>query len=210
MSPVRYVFDNRLSKGRTPGEIRRMQRPDNRLPERIDSYNLPTFWREKLPTPQQQADSLILWIGDNQETAFKDASIERTAIAAWIGLPISLPDDSTGWVWLNGELKGQQLYETKPVREGRYLDFRLTMKGWERYQSLKKTEIESRTAFMALKFNQPDLDRVVEECFRPAVKRTGFELRLLTDQHDRRLLGLHGRPRCLIKNRRRCLIKSRN
>jgi nucleoside 2-deoxyribosyltransferase len=34
---------------------------------------------------------------------------------------------------------------------------------------------------MAMKFNQPDLDRVVEECFRPAVKRTGFELRVLTD-----------------------------
>ena len=35
---------------------------------------------------------------------------------------------------------------------------------------------------MAMKFNQPDLDRVVEKCFRPAVKRTGFELRVLTDQ----------------------------
>ena len=56
------------------------------------------------------------------------------------------------------------------------------MKGWERYERLKKTETESRTAFMAMKFNQKDLDRVVAECFRPAVKRTGFELRLLTDR----------------------------
>ena len=168
--------------------IRRMQRGGDRVPRPIETYDLATFWRnEKLPTPQQQADSLILWIGDNQETAFSVASIERPAIAAWIGLPISQPDDSTGWVWLHSELKGQQLYEAN-IREGRSLDFRLTMKGWERYQSLKKTEIESRTAFMALKFNQPDLDRVVAECFRPAVKRTGFDLRTITDQQPAGLI----------------------
>jgi hypothetical protein len=162
--------------------LRRMQRPDNRLPKGIDSYNLPTFWRnEKLPTPQQQADNLILWIGDNQKTVFSVASIERPAIAAWIGLPISQPDDSTGWVWLHSELEGQQLYEAS-IRGGRSLDLRLKMKGWERYQDLKKTQNESRTAFMAMKFNQPDLDSVVENCFRPAVKRTGFVLRVLTDQ----------------------------
>jgi hypothetical protein len=34
---------------------------------------------------------------------------------------------------------------------------------------------------MALKFNQPDLNLVVEKCFRPAVERTGFEFRVLTD-----------------------------
>jgi hypothetical protein len=167
--------------------LRRMQRPDNRLPNRINSYDLPTFWREKLPTPQQQADSLILWIGDTQETAFKVASIERTAIAAWIGLPISHPGDSTGWVWLHSQISGEQFYESN-IRGGQILDLRLTMKGWERYQNLKKTEIESRTAFMVLKFNQPDLDRVVAECFRPAVKRTGFELRLITDQQPAGLI----------------------
>ena len=41
---------------------------------------------------------------------------------------------------------------------------------------------------MAMKFGQSDLDRVVEECFRPAVKRTDFELRLLTDQQPAGLI----------------------
>jgi hypothetical protein len=118
--------------------LRRMQRPDNRLPKRIDSYDLHTYWgNEKLPTPQQQADSLILWIGDNQETAFEVASIKRTAIAAWIGLPISLPDDTTGWVWLNDELTEQQLYQSN-VREGNVLLFRLTMKGMGEIPESKK------------------------------------------------------------------------
>jgi len=168
--------------------LRSMQRPDSKTLRMISSEDLPTFWRnETLPTPQQQADSLILWIGDNQETAFKVASIERTAIAAWIGLAISQPDDSTGWVWLHDELKGQQLYQAD-VREGRSLDFRLTMKGWERYQNLKKTEIESRTAFMAMQYGDSVLNKVVADCFKPAVQRTGFELRLLTEKQPAGLI----------------------
>ena len=61
------------------------------------------------------------------------------------------------------------------------LALKLTMAGWEKHEKLRKTTVKSRTAFMAMKFGQTDLDRVVKECFRPAVERTGFELRLVTD-----------------------------
>jgi hypothetical protein len=149
-----------------------MQLPDNKHLRQITDAEL------RLPTPQQQADSLILWIGDNQETHFNPASIDRSAIAAWIGLPISLPNDSNGWVWLHSQLKEEQLYEAD-IRQGHILDLKLTMKGSERHERLKKTEIESRTAFMAMKFNQSDVDRAVESCFRPA-ERTGFVLQVLT------------------------------
>ena len=88
-----------------------MQQPDDRHLRVITGGELPTFWRsERLPTPQQQANNLILWIGDNQETAFTPARIDRSAIAAWIGLPISLPNDSSGWVWLHSQLQEEQLY----------------------------------------------------------------------------------------------------
>jgi hypothetical protein len=163
--------------------LRRMQRPGDKHLRVITDDDLPTFWRtERLPTPQQQADNLILWIGDNQETSFAAASIDRSAIAAWIGLPIT-PDDVLGWKWLNTQLEPKQFYELNIVSV-RFLHFRLTMDGWERYQNLKKTEIESRTAFMAMKFGQSDVNHAVESCFRPAVGRTGFELRVLT----------HGQP----------------
>lgn len=162
--------------------LRRMQQANDKHLRIIPDYDLPTFWRnETLPSPQQQADNLILWIGDNQETSFATTRIDRSAIAAWIGISISLPANSTGWVWLNSQLEPKHLYEAT-ISQGRVLDLRLTMEGWARYQSLKKTETESRTAFMAMKFNQPALDRVVELCFRPAVKRAGFKLRVLTDK----------------------------
>jgi hypothetical protein len=49
--------------------LRRMPQADTGRRRVISDNELPTFWRDdRLPTPQQQADNLILWIGDNQET----------------------------------------------------------------------------------------------------------------------------------------------
>jgi nucleoside 2-deoxyribosyltransferase len=165
--------------------LRRMQQPGDKHLRVITDDQLPTFWRnERLPTPQKLADNLILWIGDNQETPFRSANIDRSAIAAWIGLPISLPNDTDGWVWLHNQLDVKSLYQHGEVRQGRILDLKLSMYGWETYERLKHLEIASRTAFMAMKFNQSDVNHAVESCFRPAVGRTGFELRVLT----------HGQP----------------
>jgi hypothetical protein len=68
------------------------------------------------------------------------------------------------------------------------LALKLTMAGWEKHEQLRKTNVESRTAFMAMKFNDAELDRVVDECFRVAVRRTGFELRVLTDHQPAGLI----------------------
>jgi hypothetical protein len=62
------------------------------------------------------------------------------------------------------------------------MTFQLKMPGWTRYEELKKINPDSRTAFMAMKFGDDDLNRVVRDCFKPAVRRAGFELRILTDQ----------------------------
>src|SRR6266446_7055968 len=49
--------------------LRRMQTPNNKHLRIINSDELPTFWRDgRLPTPLQQADNFILWVGDHQET----------------------------------------------------------------------------------------------------------------------------------------------
>src|SRR5215216_5295099 len=49
-----------------------------------------------------------------------------------------------------------------------------------------------------MKFGDPELDGVVESCFKPAVSRTGFELRKLTD----------GQPAGLIDDQIRAAILS--
>ncbi len=162
--------------------LRRMQRPNTSRVPIIKSDELPSFWKsERLPTPQKQTDALITWIGDHQPTSFDFAEIHRAALAATIGLQISGHDDSGGFAWLNSQLEPMRLYEF-PARGNNVLALKLTMAGWEKHELLRKTNIESRTAFMAMKFDDGELNRVVDECFRVAVRRTGFELRVLTDQ----------------------------
>lgn len=169
--------------------LRRMQRPDNSHPHIITKDELPTFWKqERLPTPLEQADNLILWIGDNQTTPDVWAETTVPAIAATVGIAVS-PEGNDGGAfgWLHSQLGKKELYRHSAAEGGKFRVM-LEMAGWERYEALKKQRIESRTAFMALKFGQPVLDRVVSECICPAVKRTGFDLRILTDQQGAGLI----------------------
>ncbi|HEX2801089.1 MAG TPA: hypothetical protein VHN73_03390, partial [Phenylobacterium sp.] len=48
--------------------------------------------------------------------------------------------------------------------------------------------IESRQAFMAMKFNDADLDAVYERCFIPSASEAGFTLRRLSDQQGAGLI----------------------
>ena len=65
---------------------------------------------------------------------------------------------------------------------------RLTIAGWDRFEELKRGRVASRNVLMAMKFGDDELTRVVDECFRPAVKRTGFELRTLADNQPTGLI----------------------
>jgi hypothetical protein len=170
--------------------LRRMQRADNSHLHIITKDELPTFWREeRLPTPLEQADNLILWMGDNQITPDAWAETTVPAISAMVGIAVSPGgNDGGAFGWLHAQLEKKQWYRQHPSAEGGKFRVMLEMAGWERYEALRRRRIESRTVFMALKFNEPVLDRVVSDCVRPAVERTGFELRILTDQQGAGLI----------------------
>ena len=59
--------------------------------------------------------------------------------------------------------------------------YRVKMGGWRRVTELRRGAIESRQAFMAMKYGDPLLERIVEDVFRPAVEQTGFRLKRLDD-----------------------------
>jgi hypothetical protein len=164
-----------------------MQRPHNTHLRVIISEELPSFWSERLPNPRQLADSLILWIGDNQITPTAVAEAPRTEVAALIGLHITSGDDNPGMSWLIGQAHTKGLFE-QISRQGNVASFRLTMAGWDEYERLRKGAIEGRTAFMAMQFGDAKLDNAVDVCFRPAVARAGFELRKLTDRQPAGLI----------------------
>jgi hypothetical protein len=63
--------------------LRRMQQPDGAHLHIIRTDELPSFWRQdRLPTPQQQADALVSWAGENQPASFEFAEISAPALAA--------------------------------------------------------------------------------------------------------------------------------
>jgi hypothetical protein len=154
----------------------------------IHREELPTYFsRKRLPTPQEQADDLILWIGDNQPDNATGAIIKELALDAWIGAPLpKVPGNAPGLRWL---LTNMEPIPTTPRNfihafEHGSVRFQLTLAGWGRYADLKQVRKESRIAFMAMKFSDTELNGVVDRCFRPAAERAGFELRVLTD-HQR-------------------------
>jgi hypothetical protein len=161
--------------------LRKMQRPNNDHLKPITSDELAVFWsRGRSLTPQEQADNLLLWIGDNQSTSAEYAEQTLRFIAATIGT-VNSQNGEPGFDWLHSQLDPKGLYRLVDRLNGR-VGLQLTINGWEKYTALKKTNAESRLAFMAMKFDQPELNRVIDECFRPAVAHAGFELRLLTDR----------------------------
>jgi hypothetical protein len=170
--------------------LRRMQRPEKRSLHVIRVDELPNFWsEERLPSPLEQADNLILWIGDNQPTPSTWVDASPSALAAMIGIAVSADgSDGGGWSWLHSQLEPKNLYRLHPTPPGGLVRTMREMAGWERYEVLKKQRSESRTAFMALKFGNATVNRMVEECARPAVRQTGFELRILTDQQGAGLI----------------------
>jgi hypothetical protein len=139
---------------------------------------------QPLPSPSEQLDNLILWVGDNQPSMAESAAVSLPAISAWIGASIIRFSPGAGLGWLLEEESTQALLEDRGDASGQK-QLRLKMAGWNRYEALKRGQIESRRVLMAMKFNtpklnDPQLDQLVG-ALRPAVKQSGFDLYTLDD-----------------------------
>ena len=62
-------------------------------------------------------------------------------------------------------------------RSARYIDVNLTLEGWERYEREKRGDFRSNYGFIAMKFDDPELDPFIENTVKPLVKEdTGCDL----------------------------------
>jgi hypothetical protein len=131
-----------------------------------------------LPTPTEACDSLLLWLaeradgspGKQTQIIFNDQNV--------LGLIGVIGEDDLAWV--AGALKTQGLIDAATTAGMQRS--RLTPRGWQRVEELKRAHIASRFAFFARQFQNSDLDRVFEQCLRPAVAQTGYELRPVTQR----------------------------
>jgi hypothetical protein len=166
--------------------IRRQQRDDGgwvQVPLELESWHLELA----LPSPKEQLDRLIIAIGDNQPSGAESARVSADALSAFIGTKITRQSPNAGLGWLLTQQETQGLLDNRGEDRGAAL-LRLKMEGWQRYEALKRAQVESRTALMAMQFGDAELDRVVTDCFAPATKRAGFDLRLLTERQPAGLI----------------------
>jgi hypothetical protein len=152
---------------------------------------------DPLPSPSEQLDRLILWIGDHQPSMAETAEVSVSEISSWIGAAITRNNSSAAFGWLFSQNEVKSLIENRSDGQNARLRLRLQMAGWKRYEAIKHKQVISRHAFMAMQFD-PHLQSVVEKHFKPAVARAGFELRLLTD----------GQPAGLIDDQLRVALRT--
>jgi nucleoside 2-deoxyribosyltransferase len=167
--------------------LRHRQSPDGKPFKVVENELSSLKLDEPLPNPAKQADNLIQWIGDNQSSQSEPAVTSEPFLSAWIGSPITPNSANTGLDWLLKQGEVTKLLdfsrEVWDAQSAQGLPKRLCLNfvGWQRYEALKRVQIESRTAFMAMKFGDSQLAEVFNCHFKDAVAATGFELRDLTE-----------------------------
>lgn len=118
--------------------------------------------------PLEQANNIILWYGNvGQKTQGK--RIYSMTGPSMIAIAGARDSHCVEYIL---ELQRDQGLLKWASNKGHYL----TSKGWEHYEDLKRGTLVSKSAFMAMKFNEPKLESIYTNHFRNAVKATGFEL----------------------------------
>ncbi len=169
-----------------------MQALDRRDPPYLDSYRVEAIIKnERLPNPLEVANNFLRHLARTSSALGEAISLEHDAIASIIG--VANPA-AVGFLKQQFQQNGL-LHDNSDRGETRVA---LTLRGWDRFAELEREAVGSKTAFMAMKFNEPTLNRMYEDHFKAAVLKTGFDLRNLGEDP----------PAGLIDNRLRVEIRN--
>ena len=156
----------------------RLMQSNNEIPN-MATYTIEEILKRPLPNPTEQADLLVRWIAENVDGPGETVLVDPLKHGAIIG-----SKTKEGFLFVLRHLGNAKLVPGDPTattEHGHRANVTLTFKGWERYETLLKGRESYRKAFMAMAFGHSDLDRIVDEVFRDAVRKTGFELHRLDD-----------------------------
>ena len=132
-----------------------------------------------LPRPQEQADLLVRWLALNLSGPGELVDISPETHAGIVGAK----SDSGFALVLDhlfavGLLTGHQL---KTIDAQGNAKATLSFRGWSYYEGLAKGSVAYRKAFMAMKFGDPSLEKILNDVFKPAARKAGFDLFKLDD-----------------------------
>ena len=145
----------------------------------LDTYTAEAIIKQPLPRPREQADLLIRWLA---------RSVPGPGETIWVGF------DTHGSIIGSRSPAGFELvldhlfaaglvtgHQSKTIGGGDQAHTTLSFEGWDYYESLRMGAVAYRKAFMAMKFGDPQLVKVLEDVFKPSAKRAGFDLFKLDD-----------------------------
>ena len=142
----------------------------------------------ELPTPAQQADLLIDYVG--RKTKFLGQRLDINTpphgrgfpeLNAWIGGIFANGENSAPAVYrIFEDLVNKKILVEHKTSNRTSFKLELTIDGWQRFEELRQVNKESKQTFMAMKFDEEQI-KFIKEHLAPVVKETGFTLNLLTD-----------------------------
>ena len=143
----------------------------------IDSYVLEHIIPNlRYPKPREQINYLIQWLGEECETPEKMITQPLLDLTSIIGA-----NGQEGVLYISEHLQKIGLVRYKQYQDGDGLQIGLTFEGWQKYDELKnRGEILNR-AFLAMQYNDKELEDFYRSNLKPAVEQTGFELYILSD-----------------------------
>ena len=157
----------------------------------------------KLPSPAVQAMNLVRFIGDTESGSGRPVSEFPVELHAIVGAfdrekAIQLAEElaEQGIVRTHGQPTYSRLNQPVPLKEP--TEITLSLDGWERYEAEKRGRLSGQDGFLAMPFNDPDLEEFVSDMLKPAV-----ETNLGCQLHDMRDVSRAG----LIDNIMRVQIR---
>lgn len=163
--------------------IRSMQK-SKKTPE-IYSDTIEELLKHPFPSPKEQADLLIRWVAENVAGPGEKVEVKPATHSAILGA--TTPE---GFAFVLDYLFSKNLLTGKlknSLSDPGWGHVTPSFEGWDYYESLQRGESTYRKAFMAMKYDDPELENVVNEIFRSATLEAGFELIRLD---ERPLAGL--------------------
>lgn len=142
----------------------------------LDMYWLDHFITEaRLPNPAQQAINLIRRIGDHQAETGEGYFVDGVSDAPAIGSFSQAMFDQLladllkrGVIVHTGENRTIPNPRADGVLSGRAVA--LSLDGWENYESERRGKQSGRYGFIAMKFNDPQLEALVAGFIKPGIK----------------------------------------
>lgn len=157
--------------------IRLMQ--NNSKVAELSSYTVDEVLKRSLPSPKEQADLLIRWLAENTEGPGNLVQVGPSTHSSIVGAKSPKGFElvlnhlfDIGLVI--GTLNGSMGHPGKALAS-------LSFDGWDYYDQLRQGGVTYRKAFMAMKFGDDHLDLMLENIFKPSVKKAGFDLLRLDD-----------------------------